>query len=283
MLTLKNASVKTADYIECDYETVTVNGKEFVVIDGQLFEMRKSKFCVSYSPVIISDYMSGKMEGIPSISSSVLLNERCQARQHIEGSVCEHCFAEALLEARSNVAENMEKNFKLLHDHVLPLELLPRFGNVCIARIESFGDVSSVEHAINYANTVKVNPFVIFAWWTKNVDLVEKALDAIGGKPDNLILIQSSLMLNKKEEKKSHYVDKVFTVYNDAYLEALEECKILLDAVSGLRKTDKKAYNKAVSDIYESLFINCGGRACVGCRKCYSKATASEDINERLK
>lgn len=278
MLPLNTASVKYSDY-----ETVVIDGVENVVIDGQLYAMRKSKFCMNYSPVIVSDYMSGKMEGIPSISSSVLLNARCQARRKIAGAICEHCFADALLNARSNVAANMEKNFNLLHDHVLPLELLPRFGNVQIARIESFGDVSSVEHAINYANTIKVNPFVIFAWWTKNVDLVEKALDAIGGKPDNLILIQSSLMINQKEEKKSHYVDKVFTVYNDEYLSQMEECKILLDAVADLRKTDRKAYNQAVANIYESIFVNCGGRSCMNCRKCYNKATASVDVNERLK
>ena len=283
MLTLNSESVKACSYAPCEYELVTVDGKEFAAIDGQLFEMRKSKFCMNYSPMIISDYMSGKMEGIPSISSSVLLNERCQARQKIAGSVCEHCFAEAVLNCRSNVAANMEKNFNLLHNYVLPLELLPRFGNVQIARIESFGDVSSVIHAINYANTIKVNPFVTFAWWTKNIDLVEKALDAIGGKPENLILIQSSLMINVKEEKRSHYVDKVFTVYNDEYLSQLEECKILLDAVTDLRKTDRKAYNKVVSDIYESIFVNCGGRSCMGCRKCYNKATASVDVNERLK
>ena len=278
MLTLNYDSVKA-----CDYETVVIDGVEYVSIDGKLYKMRKSKYCMNYSPVIISDYMSGKMEGIPSISSSVLLNERCRARQKIAGSVCEHCFAEALLNMRDAVAANTAINYKLLHDHVLPLELLPRFGNVQIARIESFGDVSSVIHAINYANTVKVNPFVTFAWWTKNIDLVEKALDAIGGKPDNLILIQSSIMVNKKEEKKSHYVDKVFTVYNDEYLSQMEECKILLDAIAGLRKTDRKAYNKAVAGIYESVFVNCGGRSCMACRKCYNMKTANVDINERLK
>lgn len=149
---------------------------ETVVVSGKEYTLRKSKFAANYSPVIVSDYMSGKMSGIPSISTSCLDNPICRQRMQNGESVCCHCFAEALLKARKNVHENTRVNFELLNAEVLPLELLPRFRNVAIVRIESFGDVASATQAINYINIAKVNPDITFAAWTKNAAIWNAAI-----------------------------------------------------------------------------------------------------------
>lgn len=224
-------------------KTVIVNGKEYA--------MRQSKFCVNESPVCISDNMSGKMNGIPSISTSCLFNPICLKRMQDGESICAHCFAAATLERYKPAGKNAESNTYLLTESVLPLELLPIFGNVAIVRIESFGDVANVTQAINYANICKVNPGVMFAWWSKNMPIIKKAFDIVG-KPANVVMVESSEKLNHAKTASNEYVDKVFTVYDEKTIER------------------------------ENIDINCGARCCVTCRNCYKKDSAAI-VSEKLK
>lgn len=220
-------------------KTVFINGKEYAV--------KKSKFCINESPVHVSDSMSGKMAGIPSISSSCLCNPICIQRMKDGNSVCAHCFAEATLTRYKAAGAAMESNYNLLTDSVLPLELLPVFCNVSIARIESFGDIANVTHAINYANICKVNSNVRFAWWTKNAAILKKAFDIVG-KPENVVIIESAPKLDTEITASNEYIDKTFTVYTKA----------------------------------DPAFINCGARCCATCRRCYSFDT-EKAVHELLK
>ena len=251
-------------------ETVSVNGrnvnraiafsgklivkapkKSYVEIEGRAYELRKSKYALNFSPVCVSDDMSGKMEGIPSVSTSCLNNPICLARMQQGDSICAHCFAETTLKRYKDCGKNCLSNTVLLTSSILPDNLLPHFPNVSIVRIESFGDVANVTQAINYANMCRVNPLVTFAWWTKNVSIVAAAFDQVG-KPDNVILIESSPKVNNKIQPSSHYVDKVFTVYSKEYI------------------------------IEHNIDINCGARCCATCRNCYRKDTGA-DVREQLK
>ena len=221
-------------------------------VNGKIYFDRKSKFCVNHSPVHVSDSMSGKMTDIPSISTSCLFNPICLKRMQDGESICKHCFAAATLERYDAAGLAMESNFILLNDSILPVELLPVFKKtVEIARIESFGDVASVIQAINYCNIAYKNSNVTFAWWTKNVKIVAAAFDIVG-KPENVILIESSEKVNRIKEKSSHYVDKVFTVFDKQFI------------------------------IENNIDINCGSRACNKCRRCYSKET-EQNVYEQLK
>ena len=227
---------------------------------GSAWTMKKSKFAANYSPIHVSDYMSGKMNGIPSISTSCLDNPICRKRMKDGESVCVHCFAAALLEHRGNVRQAVRNNFELLNTEVLPLEMLPRFRNVSIVRIESFGDVASVTQAINYINIVKVNPFVMFAAWTKNASIWNAAIKQVG-KPENLSLVYSSFKLNKVASPEEYFTkdgennfDHIFTVFD-----------------------------KATCDFYGDGFINCGARDCATCRRCYRKDPQEFNIKEQLK
>lgn len=225
--------------------------KKTVIVNGKEYNLKKSKYAVNYSPVCVSDYMSGKMSGIPSISTSCLVNPICQKRMADGESICAHCFAEATLSRYKAAGRNAESNYYLLTESVLPLELLPVFCNVAIVRIESFGDVANVNQAINYANICKVNPNVQFAWWSKNMAIIKKAFDIVG-KPKNVVMVESSEKLNHAKQASTEYVDKVFTVYDKATIAA------------------------------ENININCGARCCATCRRCYN-ATTEKAISEQLK
>lgn len=235
----KNNSVKTEKVVKT------------IAIMGRVYQLKKSKYAANESPIHVSDNMSGKMANIPSISTSCLANPICLKRMLDGDSICAHCFAETTLKRYEAAGEAMLNNTYLLTESILPLELLPVFPNVAIVRIESFGDVANVTQAINYCNICKVNPLVTFAWWSKNVKIIEKAFDMVG-KPENVILIESSPKVNQKIEKSSHYVDKVFTVFSKEYI------------------------------IANDIDINCGSRCCATCRRCYRKDTES-DVREQLK
>lgn len=236
------------------------NVNPYISASGREWPMLKSKFTANHSPVHVSDYMSGKMEGIPSISTSCLVNPICIKRMQDGESVCYHCFAAATLERYTAAGSHAENNFHLLNSEVLPLEMLPRFKNVAIVRIESFGDVASVTQAINYLNICRVNPFITFAAWTKNAAIWNAAISKVG-KPENLSLVYSSFKLNTPAAAREYFTgsgennfDHVFTVYD-----------------------------KATCEFYGDGFVNCGARDCSTCRRCYRKESAEFNVREMLK
>jgi hypothetical protein len=221
--------------------------KTFIEICGRQYLLKKSKFAIAKSPIHVSDNMSGKMDGIPSISTSCVCNPICIARMKNGNSICAKCFAVATIKHYGALGKALESNFHLLNDSVLDLDLLPRFkSSVEIVRIESFGDVASVTQAVNYANICKVNPNVTFAWWSKNMSIIKKAFDIVG-KPNNVIMVESAPMLDTEIQPSCDIVDKTFTVYT------------------------KMSHN-----------INCGKRSCMKCRRCYRKDT-EKSVKELLK
>lgn len=221
----------------------------------------KSKFASNESVVYVSDNMSGKMSGFPSISTSVALNPICQARAKDPDSICAHCFAMSTVARYTALGVHLAENTTVLCKDVLPIELLPRFTfavNMC--RFESFGDLNNVTQVINYFNIARVNSHVHFALWTKNPKLIALALVCLKGtgnpgKPENLNIIYSSPMLNTCAGdvfSRYPFIDKVFTVY------------------------DKQTIAK------ENITINCGARACASCGLCYFDKVV-KIVNEQLK
>lgn len=226
---------------------------------GIEYTMRRSKYAANYSPVIVSDNMSGKMAGIPSISTSVLENPICKKRREQKDSICSKCFAANTAGRYSSLAKNLKSNLELLTGEILPENVLPRFipelSN--IVRFESFGDLANINQAINYLNIAKVNPDVRFAIWTKNISFLAKAVEMVG-KPENIRIIYSSPIVNHAidvEKTKRTYpgIDAVFTVYDKKYI----------------------AENNTE--------INCGGKSCITCRNCYDSPNFYADIKEEMK
>ena len=228
-------------------------------ITGAAYPMRRSKYAVNYSPVIVSDNMSGKMTGLPSISTSVLENPICQKRRQDKNSICAKCFAASTAARYSSLAKNLASNLELLTGEILPADVLPRFipelSN--IVRFESFGDLASVNQAINYLNIARVNPGVRFAIWTKNIGFLARAVETVG-KPENVRVIYSSPIINQainveKTQQSFPCIDAVFTVY------------------------DKKHVAE------NNVDINCGAKSCITCRNCYDRPDFYSDIREQLK
>lgn len=229
---------------------------EIVNIAGKDVEVKKSKFALNASPVFISDYMSGKMAGFPSISTNNLDNEICKARRNMSGMVCNKCFAAGTASRYSDLSKNLSHNTEVLKD-VLPLDVLPVFGNVRYVRFESFGDLFCVNQIINYFNICRVNPDVRFTLWTKNPGFIAAAIRAGHEKPENMKIIVSSPYIDKaldleKVKRVFPFTDVVFTVYAPATIEK------------------------------ENININCGARDCMSCANCYRK-NSNPVVNEKLK
>lgn len=218
----------------------------------------------SPSPVEICSNHTGKMEGICSISTAVTTNEFCQRKQKVEGSICSHCYAEAMMEQYSALEEKLKRNTAVLTSRVLDMEELPDTTGCDIFRFESFGDLNNKVQLENYLNIVKKNPSTRFTLWTKQYQMVFEFFAARPEMevPKNFTLILSSLMINKRislDKMKSlgkfeRGQLKCFTVYDFEY----------------------------IREHFEEMDINCGSKYCMGCRLCYDR-TEVEDISEVLK
>ena len=194
---------------------------------------------------------TGKMAGMASISTAVTTNERCAKNAQIEGSICQKCFASKQMKIFPSMESPMVNNQRILTSEILPMEKLPIINNIYF-RFEAFGDLNNDIQVINYFRICYKNPRVKFALWTKNPDFIESAINAGYEKPHNLNIVLSSLFINKERKNPFEFVDKVFTVYDNDYIEK------------------------------NGIEINCGARNCFSCGLCYEKNNCSV-INERLK
>lgn len=229
--------------------TFTFNGKQYTY-----------KQFIAYS---IATH-SGKMSGIPSISTSVLCNRQCAEHAAVKGSICEKCFARGYAKMRKQLAEKLKANYEFYTTVNLCGEDVP-FINSAIFRFESFGDLANVQQFANYCTIARNNIRTTFVLWTKNHFIIEEYIKCGGIIPSNLYIIASSLMLNNprvelwnaselEQNKLMPFIDAVFTVYDERTIKA------------------------------ENIDINCGGRKCIECRKCYSlKHGEIAEIREQLK
>jgi hypothetical protein len=195
--------------------------------------------------------MTGKMEGMASLSTSPLCNPNCIKRMNAGETVCAHCFSARMQKRYKNLNEKLVRNTEFLTTTELTPDDVP-FLNMSLFRFESFGDLNNALQVKNYFTIAEANSHCTFALWTKNPWIIEEAINEYGiNKPDNLIIILSSVLLNTPTTPGYDFIDKVFTVY------------------------DKKAA--------ESVNINCGARSCATCRRCYTKTNGVEYVNELLK
>ena len=194
---------------------------------------------------------TGKMKGMASLSTLCQINPNCKRYAQIPGSICQKCYAMRQTKCYKSMQPCLARNTELLTTSVLPTEKLPLLNN-CYFRFEAFGDLVNETQLINYFNICKKNPDTHFALWTKNPHIVKNVVESVK-KPKNLQIILSSLFINTEVNiEKMPYIDKVFTVYDQATI-------------------DK-----------EGIEINCGAKNCLKCHKCY-KANTTKIINEKLK
>ena len=205
----------------------------------------------------ITKRMSGKMEGMLSLNTSCLTNPNCQAFSKIEGSICQKCYANKLLQYRQNVSECFERNAFELTTKILTNEEIKKFFsfyNIKFFRFEAFGDLINDIQLKNYINISKANKNVKFALWTKNINIINDVFSKTK-QPKNLQLVLSSLYINKKLDEtiiKAPVNYKIFTVYDKDFIKN------------------------------NDVVINCGSKKCALCGVCY-KNNSIKYINEKLK
>ena len=204
----------------------------------------------------------GKMAGIPSISTSCILNSRCQKRVSCNASICHNCFAHSYMKFRKELREALERNFNILTERILTKEEIAALNiNVCFFRFESFGDLNNNIQLINYINICKNYKNTCFALWTKNIDILLSVFSQKKyRKPRNLSLIISSPLLNVAFPKS--FVEKVNAIVH-------------IDVVFTVYTKDFATNNNIV--------INCGAKHCLSCLQCYKGHKETIYINEQLK
>lgn len=197
---------------------------------------------------------TGKMNGLHSLSTAITANPRCLARMQKSDSICAKCFAAAMMKRYTSLSKCLEENARILSGSVLPVDVLPLIP-VKFFRFEAFGDLINENQVINYFNIAKKNPETLCALWTKNPDIIAKAIKSGHDKPENLQIVLSSPRINRPlKSTKYEFIDKIFTVYD---------------------KQGAKDIN-----------INCGARSCLGCSRCYRpnpEGVKVQHVNELLK
>lgn len=211
-----------------------------------------SKFTKKYGIKFTLNH-NDKMNGVSSLSTSPLCNAVCAKRAKNPEMICSHCYSITMQKRFKNLREMLEKNTEILTSVIIPVEDMPRlYSETGYFRFEAFGDLINGTQVVNYINMATANPHMKCALWTKNPWIIDTALKVYGlTKPENLTIIGSSYFVNKELNfDKWNFIDKVFTVYDKTGAETVE--------------------------------INCGGRSCADCGRCYENY-GGRTVSELLK
>jgi hypothetical protein len=202
--------------------------------------------------LFVGTRLSGKMLGMTAITSSCKENENCRKLSGIRGSICEKCYADKALTYRPDVANRYAINTRLLSSIIADEDLPIIKSDFC--RLETHGDLVNEAHLTNYVRLARKNPQTVFGLWSKRYQLVHDYF-VLYRQPLNLRLILSSPMLNHELNPVRFVREgipvKIFTVYDKDYI------------------------------LEKGVEINCGGRTCMSCLRCYQPGT--ESIREALK
>ena len=191
---------------------------------------------------------NGKLELINSINTNPLVNDFCLRMSQKPNTICSNCYSMKTLRRWRAVEKPLNRNTIELSETVLPIRDLPTI-NALYFRFNSHGELINKNHIYNLLNICQKNPKVQFALWTKRIDII--ALLNIETKPENLIVVYSSPMINQTADIHLEYFDKVFTVFTEYY-------------------TDENF-----------IILNCN-KKCINCLKCYTHNHIRE-INEIIK
>ena len=208
---------------------IKVNGISFVSgiskkFDTDLFRVKsilekpeitaadRMELIIIYAPAF---HTSGKIEGITSYDSSAhsctFCNACRKAAENNPAHICGMCYDIAQENYKVNSLNRHSLNMLIMSSVEFTETELSRLSVSKINRINSSGDTPNKTYALNMLRLAKINDFAKFAYWAKNTRDVIAACDEIG-KPENMILIQSSIIIGRPA-KKAKYFDYVFTVY----------------------------------------------------------------------
>lgn len=239
---VKSQTSKTADKFRKLIETVENNPED----------MEAWKKLVSDS---ICTNHNGKMRGMVSISTSCKISCGDNAMRDDPTTICYYCFSDTQQDAQPTTKEKLIRNTYLYAFHDIPAEAFPRI-NAAFFRLEAFGDLMTAQQFKNYLKLAKANPQTTFSQWTKKPWIMSHVFKT-EEKPANLIVILSAPRVNDtmtfQEAKNAWpFIDKLFTVYDKPFIS------------------------------YTGIEINCGGRHCLSCLRCYEHNDVVK-LNEQKK
>lgn len=227
--------------------------KDIIRNNGDLLHIEKQVF-IEYS--ITEPRKNGKMDTIPSISTSALCNVSCAMRSRQADCICSKCYARRQLQMMKTLREKMEVNTLFYTKYELTAADIPRI-NTSVFRFESFGELNNELQVKNYFLIARRNRHCFFVLWTKNYHLIESARKLYGlKKPKNLRIIASEYIIDHDITehiwKRYKFIDKIFSVYSKEYAEQ------------------------------NQIEINCSGK-CKNCMRCYDQENKERFIREMLK
>lgn len=209
----KAASAKVSDTSAANRLYQHVNNTSFIDVCQNMNSAKKHEFILNS---ITEHSKRQKLDGFMSISTSCLCNSHCMRRQSIEGSICSRCYAKRFLKMRKTLREKLERNYIFYNSVDLQHDEIPLI-NALLFRFESFGEVASVQCAVNYIRIAKKNPHCLFTVWSKEAYIWHRAISA-EGKPDNLRILLSTIAINDNpatyEDNLPQWADGLFTTYN---------------------------------------------------------------------
>jgi len=191
---------------------------------------------------------SGKMQGLWSLNSSVVMNEFCKKMAKTD-SICSKCYGkklEAFRKKDKTIPYSVSWYKNGIELSCAPLTKIPKFRKAKVVRFHSVGELINRQHLENFAAIARANKETLFSIWTKRKNLFRNFV-----KPENMILIYSEPKINKEHKKAPKGFNKVFTVYNKKFAKE------------------------------NNIEINCEQK-CVTCMKCYSHNNI-QVINELMK
>ena len=206
-----------------------------------------------------SYHEKGKIETIMSFDSSCSGCEFCakmrKAGENDPLIICNYCYDFHQESYKIFVANRHKLNLLIFSSVEFTVEELKTIHVTEENRGNSSGETPNKTYAINILNSAYAHPDKRFAHWAKNTHPIVAACDEIG-KPENLVLVQSSIRIGIPD-KKARYFDYVFTVYPD-------------------KKSCAEAIKNGASP--------CNGLKCIECKKkCYYATHTSDQIAEVLR
>lgn len=198
----------------------------------------------------VAYHESGKIEGVFSLDSSATncrfcVKMRALAAMYPEKDIiCGKCYDFKQEQYKVNALARHTLNLLIMETVEFTVEELAMLPGSGFVRVNSSGDASNDIYAANMIKyAIAHNKRANVAVWTKYALPYIKACDTFG-KPSNVILIKSSVFVDRTE-KLPKYFDYVFTVYFD-------ESKVI------------SAINAGACE--------CNGKKCRDCGyKCYNK------------
>lgn len=222
---------------------------------------------LNLTPVRVSTGLGGKMKGVWAISTISLCNTFCLARMKDPDLVCNQCYVSRSL--RIDGILQYTQNMYVLGRGLLPTEWIPVLKPSAvekhpIVRLESMGDLMNAVQATNYLRIADVNAAsgFKFALWTKNPAVLARAIDAHGGKPENLSTVWSMSRVNKMDD------------HLERWLKYFDHCFVVVRT-----EEDRQKFLKDRS-FYP---CQCGPRSCIMCRKCYMRGVSVVTAVELLR